>query len=171
MHTSPSEVLILFRARIWELQEIWMFKASLAAVTSFLATLLAPISDLIPILLLLIFLDFLLGVKRAFNTHTVSSEGFKKGFWKIIIYMFGIAVILLVNRVFIITLGSSFRIDLFSIGYICINEAISCLAHLTKMGFPTPVWLDEVLGNYHKDPFALKNHGYKLRKEKESDEQ
>lgn len=171
MYTSPSEIFLLLRCRMQELQEVWVIKTVIATIATFVATLVAPIYDLLPVLFLLMLFDFMLGVKRAYSTNSLSSAGFRKGFLKLIIYMIGIAVILLTARTFFLSFGTSFRIDIFSIGFLCVNESISCLSHLTKMGFPTPIWLNEKLAEFHKDPFSLYDRkSTKRNQEKEEDD-
>lgn len=171
MYASPSEVFLLLRGRLQELQEVWVVKTLIATITAFVATLVAPIYDLIPILFLLMLLDFVLGVKRAYNNNALSSAGFRKGFLKVIVYLVGIAVILLTARTFFLSFGTSFRIDIFSIGFLCVNESISCLSHLTKMGFPTPIWLNEKLAEFHRDPFFVyeRRSTRRIRKKEECD--
>lgn len=135
-------------------QNLWV-KIMGSFVFTIFGSMYAPISNLVPLLIFLMIFDFILGVWRAGVENRITSTGFRKGFYKIILYFCGISVICLFAATMKETFGSSLHIDIFSVGFLSANEALSCLTHLTKLGFPVPHWLVEKLQEFHDDPYAF----------------
>lgn len=96
----------------------------------------------------LLVLDFILGFSRAWRSHELSSAKIRSGICKFIVYGVAVVVMGLVDQGATIP-GISFR-DLL-IAYLCINEALSALAHLSFYGVPIPRGLLERLRKYRED--------------------
>lgn len=135
-------------------QNLWV-KIMGSFMFTIFSSMYAPISNLVPLLIFLMMFDFVLGVWRAGVENRISSAGFRKGFYKIILYFCGISVICLFAATMKETFGSSLHIDVFSVGFLSANEALSCLSHLAKLGFPVPAWLIEKLQEFHDDPYSF----------------
>ena len=68
------------------------------------------------------------------------------------------------------TFGSSLHIDVFSVGFLSANESLSCLDHLTKLGFPVPKWLVVKLQEFHDDPYAFMSDNLSPTKPEQEEE-
>lgn len=150
-------------------QNLWV-KIMGSFVFTICSSMYAPISNLVPLLLFLMMFDFVLGVWRAGVENRISSAGFRKGFYKIILYFCGVSVICLFAATMKETFGSSLHIDIFSVGFLSANEALSCLSHLAKLGFPVPHWLVEKLQEFHDDPYAFMANMNRADEKKVTDE-
>ena len=150
-------------------QNIWV-KVMGSFFITIVSSMYAPISNLVPLLIFLMIFDFVLGVWRAGAENRISSAGFRKGFYKIILYFCGISVICLFAATMKETFGSSLHIDIFSVGFLSANEALSCLDHLTKLGFPVPKWLVVKLQEFHDDPYAFMSDNLSPAKQEQEEE-
>lgn len=124
-------------------------------IITIIGSMYAPIANLVPLLIFLMMFDFILGVWRAGVENRLSSHGFRKGFYKIILYFCGISVICLFAATMKETFGTALHIDIFSVGFLSANECLSCLTHLSKLGFPVPQWLVIKLQAFHDDPYSF----------------
>lgn len=131
------------------------YKIMVSFLVTIFSSMYLPIAHLVPLLIFLMMFDFILGVWKAGVEHKISSTGFRKGFYKIILYFCGISVICLFAATMRETFGTSLQMDIFAVGFLCANECLSCLSHLAKLGFPIPVWLVNMLQEFHDDPYMF----------------
>lgn len=175
MQNGLAEVYDSFSEVGVEIAQNLGYKIMVSFMVTIFSSMYVPIAHLVPLLIFLMMFDFVLGVWKAGVEHKISSTGFRKGFYKIILYFCGISVICLFAATMKETFGTSLHIDIFAVGFLSANECLSCLSHLSKLGFPVPVWLVNMLQEFHDDPYSFmkenlhRQHG-RGREESDRDE-
>lgn len=171
MQNGLAEVYDSFSEVGVEIAQNLGYKIMVSFMVTIFSSMYVPIAHLVPLLIFLMMFDFVLGVWKAGVERKISSTGFRKGFYKIILYFCGISVICLFAATMKETFGTSLHIDIFAVGFLSANECLSCLAHLSKLGFPVPVWLVSMLQEFHDDPYQFmkenlpRSHDHSYREE------
>ena len=97
---------------------------------------------------ILLMLDFVLGFMVAWQSHTISKKKMQLGIVKILTYSMTLIVI---HYADIATLSADIAgvwIREIGVWYLAINEALSCLKHLSTFGVPLPKLLIQKLEGY-----------------------
>ena len=131
------------------------FKAMISAGVAFCSYVFLPVHDLLPMLFILVAFDCILGTWRAAAEKTICSAGFRKGLFKIILYIIGVSIVCVFASMIKKIFGTTMFIDAFLIGFLATNELLSSMAHLGKLGFPVPGWLIKRLEECHDDPYQF----------------
>ncbi|WMW64402.1 phage holin family protein [Nitratidesulfovibrio liaohensis] len=133
------------------------FKSGWALVFGVIGAALGGVWPLVILLVLLLTVDFALGFARASRTGGWKSSKFAAGWMKYVFYVLAVFVMALAEEA--IAQSAPFRIpvrDLF-VGYLCVNEALSCLEHLSFFGVPVPASIRERLREY-RDTLCAPTH-------------
>lgn len=125
-----------------------IISAALAAFASYLGALAVPII----ILMVMMIIDYLSGMSAAWLEGTLSSKLGAKGIVKKVGYMALIVVAMGVDYLIYsgivaanIELGYSMWFGLLVAVWLIINEMISILENLKKLGVPMPVFLEKIV--------------------------
>lgn len=123
-------------------------KALLSVVYSWFAYLIGWFDTMVQGLYVLLMLDFILGFGNAWRTHTISKKKMQLWIVKIIAYS---VTLIVIHYADVATLSA----DIFWlgvrelwVGYLAVNEALSCLKYLTEFWVPLPKWLIVRLESY-----------------------
>ncbi len=139
------DAILLYLANTFTVTKI---KVVLSMIYSWFAYIIGGFDLMVEALYILLILDFTLGFISAWNTHTVSKK--KMQLWTVKIVTYSITLIV-INYADIATLWANIGgvgIREIWVGYLSVNEALSCLKHLTSFGVPLPVWLIKKLEGY-----------------------
>lgn len=125
-----------------------IISAALAAFASYLGALAVPII----VLMVMMIIDYLSGMSAAWLEGTLSSKLGAKGIVKKVGYMALIVVAMGVDYLIYsgivaanIELGYSMWFGLLVAVWLIINEMISILENLKKLGVPMPVFLEKIV--------------------------
>lgn len=139
-------VFSLQRVRTMKKELIW------SAITSFIVTLLGGADELLSTMVIFIILDMITGVLKALILKDLSSVEMYKGIIKkmtlFLIVILGVRVDLIIMNILgtPITLGThEFLVRTYFIVFILINEGLSIVENLYKIGVPFPHWVGTVL--------------------------
>jgi toxin secretion/phage lysis holin len=126
-----------------------IISAALAAFASYLGALAVPII----ILMVMMIIDYLSGMSAAWSEGTLSSRVGAKGIVKKVGYMALIVVAMGVDYLIYsgiaaanIELGYSMWFGLLVAVWLIINEMISILENLGRLGVPIPEFLKKIIG-------------------------
>jgi toxin secretion/phage lysis holin len=120
----------------------WQIKSALAALASVVCWLLGGWDVLAQALVLLIALDVLAGLARAFVERRLNSSVMRRGLIRKSCYFIAIILAVLVDRS---VLHGAPAMRALVISYLCANEALSVLEHLAAIGVPLPAQLKHAL--------------------------
>lgn len=124
------------------------FKSGWAFVFGVVGAALGGVWPLVILLVFLLTVDFILGFARASRTGGWKSSKFAAGWMKYVFYPLAVFVMALAEEA--IAQSAPFRIpvrDMF-VAYLCVNEALSCLEHLSFFGVPVPASIRDRLREY-----------------------
>ena len=123
--------------------------AALAAFASYLGALAVPII----VLMVMMIIDYLSGMSAAWSEGTLSSKVGAKGIVKKVGYMALIAVAMGVDYLIYsgivaanIEVGYNMWFGLLVAVWLIINEMISILENLSRLGVPIPEFLKKIIG-------------------------
>lgn len=120
---------------------ITKLKAVLSILYSWFAYLIGWFDTMVQWLYVLLILDFILGFWNAWKHHTISKKKMQLGIVKIIAYSITLIVI---HYADIATLSADILwvgIREVGVGYLAVNEALSCLKYLWNFWVPLPAGL------------------------------
>ncbi|MEG6505867.1 phage holin family protein [Nitratidesulfovibrio sp. 1201_IL3209] len=126
------------------------FKTGWAFVFGVIGSAMGGVWPLFVLLVLLLILDFVLGFWRAGRTTGWKRSKVWAGVLKPVFYVLAVIVMALVEEA--LAQSAPFRLpvrDLF-VGYLCVNEGLSCLEHLSFFGVPVPASIRERLREYRE---------------------
>jgi len=123
-------------------------KVWLSILYSWFSYLIGGFDSMVQGLYILLFLDFFLGFTNAWQTHTISKKKMQLGIVKIIAYSLTLIVIHYADMATLSADILGLGIREFGVGYLAINEALSCLKYLTGFWVPLPKWLIQRLELY-----------------------
>ena len=126
-----------------------IISAALAAFASYLGALAVPII----VLMVMMIIDYLSGMSAAWSEGTLSSKVGAKGIVKKVGYMALIAVAMGVDYLIYsgivaanIEVGYNMWFGLLVAVWLIINEMISILENLSRLGVPIPEFLKKIIG-------------------------
>jgi toxin secretion/phage lysis holin len=126
----------------------WQLKSTLAALASLVCALIGGWDALAQALVLLIALDVLAGLARAFNERRLNSSVMRRGLVRKSCYFIAIILAVLVDRS---VLHDAPAMRTLVISYLCANESLSVLEHLSAIGVPLPEQLKQALERVRKE--------------------
>lgn len=121
--------------------------AALLSIVSWLGWLLGGWDQLVRSLTVLMVMDFVLGFWRAWRSGLISGDKMKHGLIKFLLYAMTIMTGVEIQKMFT-AFEVGFALRDWMVGYLLLNEGMSCLEHLSAMGVPLPVWLLKRLRKY-----------------------
>ena len=127
---------------------ITKLKVILSVLYSWFAYMVGGVDLMVQSMYVLLMLDFVLGFMVAWQSHTISKKKMQLGIVKILTYSMTLIVI---HYADIATLSADIAgvwIREIWVWYLAINEALSCLKHLSTFGVPLPKWLIQKLEGY-----------------------
>ena len=127
---------------------ITKLKVFLSVLYSWFSYVIGGFDLMVQSMYVLLMLDFVLGFINAWQSHTISKKKMQLGIVKILTYSITLIVI---HYADIATLSADIAwvgIREIGVGYLAINEALSCLKHLTSFWVPLPKWLIQKLEGY-----------------------
>ena len=126
-----------------------IISAALAAFASYLGALAVPII----VLMVMMIIDYLSGMSAAWSEGTLSSKAGAKGIVKKVSYMALIVVAMGVDYLIYsgivaadINIGYNMWFGLLVAVWLIINEMISILENLSRLGVPIPEFLKKIIG-------------------------
>ncbi|MBD8896212.1 phage holin family protein [Desulfovibrio desulfuricans] len=131
-------------------------KSAVSAVCTVFAGMFGGVTVLALLLALLLACDYLLGFSRAWSCGSVSAKKARGGAYKIVFYALAVFVVAAVEHAFR-SCGIPLPIRNFFIAFLCANEALSCLDHLSFFGVPVPSGIRARLRSYRDK--ILKDEG------------
>lgn len=129
------EAIIAYLVQTFSITKL---KIALSVLYSWFAYLIGWIDLMVQSMYVLLIIDFMLGFVSAWKTHTVSKKKMQLWIVKIITYSITLIVI---HYADIATMSADiFWVWIREIGvwYLAVNEALSCLKHLSSFGVPLP---------------------------------
>lgn len=129
-------------------EKIMALKGAFVTLTATLFIYFQAVSVPVFILILLMICDYITGMANAYINHTLSSKVGIKGIVKKLCYLFAVVASIgtdwVISSVNISTENSSTVSMLVTI-WLIINEIISILENLRKIGVPVPKFLDSII--------------------------
>ncbi|MEZ6854370.1 phage holin family protein [Halodesulfovibrio aestuarii] len=125
-------------------------KAILGAFGGCLAVLFGGVYPLVNALVALWALDFVLGIKRAWDENKLSARKARRGVRKMFMYLVTVVVMGLVEY----AMGAAGKLlspCSLTVSFLCAHEGLSCLSHLSHFGVPIPKKLVDRLRNYRDE--------------------
>jgi len=126
----------------------WQIKSALAALASLFVYLVGGWDTLAQALVLLIALDVVAGLARAFVEKRLNSSIMRRGLIRKSCYFLAIILAVLVDRS---VLHGAPAMRTLVISYLCVNEALSITEHLAAVGVPLPIPLKQALERARKE--------------------
>jgi len=126
----------------------WQLKSVIAALASLFCWAIGGWDALAQALVLLVALDVLAGLARAFNEKRLNSSVMRRGLVRKICYFIAIILAVLVDRS---VLHGAPAMRTLVISYLCVNEALSVAEHLAAVGVPLPAQLKRALEKVRKE--------------------
>lgn len=123
-------------------------KAALGLLWSFILTSAGYPETAIEALVYLLVADFILGFARAWRDCTLRGDKIRYGAYKFVVYWAAIALFVQVDKTLTHALPMEISSANLLIAYLGVNEALSCLAHLSAFGLPVPEHLVKRLTRY-----------------------
>ncbi len=123
-------------------------KAALGLLWSFILTSAGYPETAIEALVYLLVADFILGFSRAWKDCTLRGDKIRHGAYKFVVYWVAIALFVQVDKTLVNALPVEVSLANLLIAYLGVNEALSCLAHLSAFGLPVPEHLTKRLTKY-----------------------
>jgi len=123
-------------------------KAALGLLWSFILTSAGYPETAIEALVYLLVADFILGFSRAWKDCTLRGDKIRHGAYKFVAYWVAIALFVQVDKTLVNALPVEISLANLLIAYLGVNEALSCLAHLSAFGLPVPEHLVKRLTRY-----------------------
>ena len=147
------------------------WKAFFTCLVSCLSWFVGGLDQLILSLYLLMAIDFGLGFSRAWHSSRISGSKMKHGVVKFLLYSVTVWVALQVQMGLreieptVMGIRFSFAIRDWLVGYLVLNEGLSCMAHLSYFKVPVPESLIKRLRNYRdcifkEDDDSHHSHGH-----------
>jgi toxin secretion/phage lysis holin len=126
----------------------WQYKSMLAALASLFCWAIGGWDVLAQALVLLIGLDVVAGLARAFVERRLNSSVMRRGLTRKSCYFIAIVLAVLVDRS---VLHGAPAMRTLVISYLCVNEALSVAEHLSAVGVPLPIPLKRALEKVRKE--------------------
>ncbi|MCC8066916.1 MAG: phage holin family protein [Clostridiales bacterium] len=123
-------------------------KAALGLLWSFILTSAGYPETAIEALVYLLVADFILGFSRAWRDCALRGDKIRHGAYKFVAYWVAIAIFVQVDKTITNALPMGISLANLLIAYLGVNEALSCLAHLSAFGLPVPEHLVKRLTKY-----------------------
>jgi len=123
-------------------------KAALGLLWSFILTSAGYPETAIEALVYLLVADFILGFAHAWRDCTLCGDKIRHGAYKFVTYWAAIALFVQVDKTLVNALPVEISLANLLIAYLGVNEALSCLAHLSAFGLPVPEHLIKRLTRY-----------------------
>lgn len=123
-------------------------KAALGLLWSFILTAAGYPETAIKALVFLLVADFILGFAHAWRDCNLRGDKIQGGAYKFVAYWVAIAIFVQVDKTLINALPIEVSLANLLIAYLGVNEALSCLAHLSAFGLPVPEHLVKRLMRY-----------------------
>jgi len=123
-------------------------KAALGLLWSFILTSAGYPETAIEALVYLLIADFILGFARAWRDCALRGNKIRHGAYKFVAYWVAIALFVQVDKTLVSALPVEISLANLLIAYLGVNEALSCLAHLSAFGLPVPEHLVKRLTKY-----------------------
>lgn len=123
-------------------------KAALGLLWSFILTSAGHPETAIEALIYLLVADFILGFASAWRDCNLRGDKIRNGAYKFVAYWAAIAIFVQADKTLINALSVEVPLTNLLIAYLGINEALSCLAHLSAFGLPVPEHLMKRLTKY-----------------------
>jgi len=123
-------------------------KAALGLLWFFILTSAGYPETAIEALVYLLVADFILGFARAWRDCTLRGDKIRHGAYKFVAYWAAIALFVQVDKTLVNALPVEVSLANLLIAYLGVNEALSCLAHLSAFGLPVPEHLVKRLTRY-----------------------
>lgn len=127
-------------------------KLIISWVASIFINMIGGCDESFSLMISLIIADFIAGVVNAIKTKSLSSAIMRDGIIKKLLVCMVIVLAVRVDNCIIGAVGEPITIagkDMYArtlfIIYFCLEEAVSLLENLTKLGIPTPKWLRGIL--------------------------
>ena len=120
----------------------WQLKSVIAALASLFCWAIGGWDILAQALALLIALDVIAGLARAFVEKRLNSSIMRRGLIRKSCYFIAIVLAVLVDRS---VLHGAPAMRTLVISYLCVNESLSVLEHLSAIGVPLPEQLKRAL--------------------------
>lgn len=129
-----------------------LVKLGLASVIGYVSSMLGGYDVYLSLLVSLVAVDILTGVIYAIFAKTLSSTEMKRGIASKLLIFVAVFITFKIDKCilestgsYISILGTEVYIRTFFIIYSCLEEGISVLENLSKMGVPFPRWVKDVL--------------------------
>jgi len=140
---------------LFQLLSLKWIKACISFIFVSFVSLIGGMDNTIYALLVLMALDFILGLLQAYRSGKFSSGRLKEWLYKFILY--GIAIIVGNFTDIIVFHGAiEYGFRNFIIVYLGVNEALSAIKHLTHYGVRFPKKLIEGLENFRDHEISIK---------------
>jgi len=123
-------------------------KTALGLLWSFILTSAGYPETAIEALVYLLVADFILGFARAWRDCALCGDKTRHGAYKFVAYWGAIALFVQVDKTLVNALPVEISLANLLIAYLGVNEALSCLAHLSAFGLPVPEHLVKRLTKY-----------------------
>ena len=160
MPLSPKESLLYY----WDvLVTDFPCKAALTFLVSLVSWVVGGVDRLVSSLFMLMVLDFALGFARGWHTGNISGDKMKHGAMKFILYGVSVWVAVQMHLTMaaldpsVFGIKMSFAVRDWLLGYLVLNEAISCMEHLVYFRVPLPQSLLKRLKHYRGCVFATRD--------------
>lgn len=148
-----------------------IISAAIAALACYLGTLLVPLVMLIVVMLL----DYITGMTKAWITSTLSSRTGVKGIVKKLLYFVAVCVAMICDWLIVSGLAAAgvdginfVFISVLVIVWLVLNELISILENLAAIGVPLPSFLLKLI---HRLKISTEKSGEDLTGEEKEGEQ
>ncbi|MCD7712912.1 MAG: phage holin family protein [Clostridiales bacterium] len=123
-------------------------KAALGLLWSFILTSAGYPETAIEALVFLLVADFILGFVHAWRDCNLCGSKIRNGAYKFVAYWVAIAIFVQADKTLINVLPGEISLANLLVAYLGVNEALSCLAHLSAFGLPVPEHLIKRLTKY-----------------------
>lgn len=129
-------------------EKLMEIKGVFVTLTAALFIYLEAISIPVLILILLMICDYITGMADAYINHTLSSRIGIKGIIKKLCYLLAVVASMGIDWVISsvhISFENSYTVAMLVTIWLIINEIVSILENLKKIGIPLPGWLDGII--------------------------
>ena len=137
-------------AAYWnEMMQDILFKGLCSTICAVVAGMFGGVAALMTVLFLLLCCDFLLGFWRAWRCHCVSARKARAGALKMVFYAIAVFVMAAVEHA-VRNCGAPLPVRDVFLAFLCVNEGLSCLDHLSFFGVPVPARIRDRLRSYRE---------------------
>ena len=129
-------------------EKLTAIKGAFVALTATLFIYLEAVSVPVLILILLMICDYITGMAVAYINHTLSSRIGIKGIVKKLCYLLAVVASMGIDWVISsvhISFENSYTVAMLVTIWLIINEIVSILENLKKIGIPVPKFLDSII--------------------------